>query len=144
MPGKKADKVTYENRINAVLALIHRGWASPRIVQNIAQTWDIERRQAYAYMKSARKRIEKLYAEKRVGLVGEILSRHNDLRDKGYADNDFRLILDVDKEDAKLLGLYPAEKHEHDIRGIDDAIARELALLAGGSEAGDAGETEGA
>jgi len=140
----KTDKITHEHRIQAVLAMIHRGWSSQRIVENGCKTWDISHQAVYGYIKTARNRIAELYKHKLGSMAGEILSRHDDLREKGYAGGDHRLVLDVDKEDAKLLGLYPAEKHEHDITGIDNAIARELARLAGRAEAGDAGETEGA
>ena len=132
----KTDKITHEHRIQAVLAMIHRGWSSQRIVENGCKTWDISHQAVYGYIKTARNRIAELYKHKLVSMAGEILSRHDDLREKGYTGGDLRLVLDTDKEDAKLLGLYPAEKHEHDIRGIDDAIARELARLAAESEAG--------
>ena len=142
--AKKADKITYEQRVTIILGLIARGVRSERIVQNVSETWDITGRQARNYVRAARRRIAALTAHKREHLLGEILVRRDDLREKAYSSGDHRLVLDLDKEDTKLLGLYPAEKHEHDITGIDNAIARELARLAGGAEAGDAGETEGA
>ena len=132
----KSDKVTYDTRVRAVISLMHRGWDSPRIVENGCKTWAVSHQAVYGYIKTARQRIAALYEHKLESIAGEILSRHDDLREKGYADNDFRLILDVDKEDAKLLGLYPAEKKQIDITGLDDAIARELARLAAESEAG--------
>ena len=142
--AKRTDKVTYEQRLTVVMGMIARGMSSQRIVQVVSVNWDIAIRTAWGYLRTARNRMADLVAHKREHLLEEILSRHDDLREKGYTGGDLRLVLDTDKEDAKLLGLYPAEKHEHDIRGIDDAIARELALLAGRAEASDAGETEGA
>lgn len=134
--AKRTDKVTYEQRLTAVMSMIARGMSSSRIVQVASANWDISTRQGWGYLKKARSRMADLVAHKREHLLEEIMARHDDLREKGYAGGDHRLVLDVDKEDAKLLGLYPAEKHEHDIRGIDDAIARELARLAGEPEEG--------
>jgi len=142
--AKKSDKATFEQRVTVVIGLIIHGVAHRRIVPNIAETWGIEHRQARNYVRAARRQISALAEQKRKTMLADMIVRHDDLREKGYAGGDHRLVLDVDKEDAKLLGLYPAEKHEHDITGIDNAIARELARLVGGSEAGAAGETEGA
>ncbi len=140
--GVKADKITYEQRVNQVLSLIHRGWDSAKIVPNISSAWNVTDRQARGYVQSARTRIAKLYEHKRRHMVSEILARHDDLRDKGYANADYGLVLDTDKEDAKLLGLYAPERHEVNLSGdaLDAAIERELARLAGAGEAGAAGE----
>ena len=35
-----------------------------------------------------------------------------DLKDKAYTEDDMRLVLDITKEEAKLMGIYPAEKYE--------------------------------
>ena len=142
--AKKSDKATFEQRVTIVIGLIDHCVAHQRIVPNIAETWGIEHRQARNYVRAAWRRISAIAEQKRKTMLDDMIVRHDDLREKGYAGGDLRLVLDTDKEDAKLLGLYPAEKHEHDIRGIDNAIARELALLAGRAEASDAGETEGA
>ena len=118
--AKKADKITYEQRVNQVLALIHRGWDSTKIVQNVSAAWDVTERQGWGYVKTARNRIAKLYEHKRSEMAAEILSRHDDLRDKGYADADYKLVLDLDKEDAKLLGLYAPERQRNENLNLPD------------------------
>jgi len=134
---KKADKIEYEQRVDVVLGLMARGWRKVRIVQNVSKTWDVTSRQAYNYARSAEKRIAAIGQRKREGLLDELLARHDDLRDKGYGDRDHRLVLDVDKEDAKLLGLYPPTKiaptdptGEKEYAGLsDDERARRIAAL---------------
>ena len=135
--AKKADKIEYEQRVDIALGLMARGWRKVRIVHNLAKTWGVKNRQAYNYVRSAEKRIEARGQQKREHLLDELLARHDDLRDKGYGDRDHRLVLDVDKEDAKLLGLYPAEKRDVKVSmaEVDNAIERELALLAAAKEA---------
>lgn len=112
MRGVKADKATYESRVNIVLTLIYRGWPSGRIVQNITELWHIQERQARNYIRAAYRRIRKLYEQKQKNLIAEMLARHDDLRDRAYQDHNLSLVLDIDKEDAKLLGLYAPEKHQ--------------------------------
>ena len=138
--SKRADKATYEQRMTVIIGLIIRGMNAARIVPNIAAQWDITERHGRNYVRAARRRLEALAEHKRKHLLDEMIVRHDDLREKGYTGGDLKLVLDVDKEDAKLLGLYPAEKHELDITGIDAAIERELAKLVGSPEVGDAGE----
>jgi len=137
MSGKgKVDQHTYEARVREVIGWICQGWPTTKILPHITELWGVEVRQGRNYVRAARRRIAALHKHKLKYMAEEMFARHDDLRGRAYEDRDYRFILDVDKEDAKLLGLYPAEKHEHDIRGIDDAIARELARLAGESEAG--------
>lgn len=133
MPDK-ADKIESLEREDQVFSWMCRGWRSPKIVENAIQKWNIERAQAYRYIRKARERLEKMYEQKQAQGLSEMLGRHHDMRDKGYEVGDFRFVLDLDKEDAKLLGLYPSEKHEHDIPALDRAIELELARLAGISE----------
>jgi len=142
--GEKADKLQYEERINTVLGLIYRGWASTKICQNVSATWKIDPRQAYRYLRAARSRIQAVAERKRKRMADEILARHDDLREKGYIAGDHRLVLEVDKEDAKLLGLYAPERHEVDVnvRELDDAIERDLAELAAARQKRLSGEPE--
>ena len=136
--AKKADKLTYETRVTAVLALMARGWGAPRIVENVRKSWDLEQAQAYNYIRTAKRRIAKLQDHKSRHLIGEILARRDDLRDKAYANSDYRLVLELDKEDAKLLGLYPPTKiaptdptgqHEYAALSDDERAKRIAALL---------------
>jgi len=140
--GVKADAITYEERVNTVLSLIYRGWQTQKIVPNISKLWSITDKQARNYVYTARARIEAMYKRAQQHGFEEMIARHNDLRDKGYQDKDHRLVLEVDKEDAKLLGLYAPERHEVNLSGdaLDAAIERELARLAGAGEAGAASE----
>lgn len=142
--GVKADAITYEERVNTVLSLIYRGWTVQKIVPNITKLWSIEDKQARNYVYTARARIEAMYKRAQQRGLEEMIARHNDLRDKGYTAGDHRLVLDVDKEDAKLLGLYAPEKHEVDVnvRELDDAIERDLAELAAARQKRLSGEPE--
>lgn len=107
----KVDEIEKQKRIYQVGLMLRRKPVS-FIIQYIADNWHLEKRQAHNYIKKAR--IEwKKYFEK---LKGDGISYHvaqmRDLKDKAYIDGDQRLVFDITKEEAKLMGIYPAEKFE--------------------------------
>lgn len=141
---KHGDQIVYEQRVTEAIARIARGEKPQDIVQFMQESWGIRHDQARRYLSTARFRIQRLVDAKRQNLLGETLARHDLLRKIGFDDKDYRLVLDTDKEDAKLLGLYAPERHEVNLSGtdLDAAIERELARLAGASEEGAAGEDD--
>jgi len=123
---KKVDSKTKAERIYEVSRLLRRK-PLKYIVQYMIDEWKIKRCQAYRYIKLARAEWKK-YFEK---LEGDGIAYHvaqiRDLKDRaneqkiviGKGDNkqvitiaNLPLILDITKEEAKLMGIYPAEKHE--------------------------------
>ena len=126
MANKEVDKVEYQKRVYQIGLLLRRKSVS-YIIQFAADNWHIGARQARTYIRKAREEWQK-YFEK---LKGDGISYHiaqiRDLKDMAYSkkvvvgtvDNkqviqvpDLNLILDITKEEAKLMGIYPAEKHE--------------------------------
>ena len=96
------------------------------------KTWGIERAQAYRYIRLARKEWKK-YFEK---LKGDGMSYHvaqlRDLKDQAYSRKvvigkgenkgtvviaDLGLVFEITKEEAKLMGVYPSEKHDVKVDG---------------------------
>lgn len=121
---KKSDMLEVERRVYQVGLMLRRKPIN-FIIQYCADTWDIEARQARNYIRRARKEWKK-YFEK---LKGDGLSYHiaqiRDLKDQAYSkkvvigtvDNkqvktvaDLGLVLEITKEEAKLMGVYPNEK----------------------------------
>ena len=122
----KVDSRTKAERVYKVSLLLRRK-PLKFIIEYITKEWKIERAQAYKYIKEARKEWLK-YFEK---LKGDGISYHiaqiRDLKDQAYSRKvvvgtvknkqviqvpDLGLVLDITKEEAKLMGIYPAEKHE--------------------------------
>ena len=127
----RVDKVEKEKRIYQVGLMLRRKPHS-FIVDFIRQNWGLERAQAYNYISLARKEWKK-YFEK---LQGDGISYHiaqlRDLKDQAYSrkviigrgDNketvtiaDLGLVFEITKEEAKLMGIYPTEKHKVEIEG---------------------------
>lgn len=121
---KKSDMLEVERRVYQIGLMLRRKPIN-FIIQYCADTWNIEARQARNYIRRARKEWKK-YFEK---LKGDGLSYHiaqiRDLKDQAYSkkvvigtvDNkqiktiaDLGLVLEITKEEAKLMGVYPTGK----------------------------------
>jgi hypothetical protein len=76
------------------------------IVQFIAEKWGLEERQAYNYIRLARKEWQKHFTDVKRWGIGYHLSKRREIRARAIEDRDYRLALDADKDEAKLLGLY--------------------------------------
>jgi len=112
MSGKgKIDSIEKEKRIYQISLLLRRK-PMTFIVEFMRQNWGLEKAQAYRYIASARKEWQKYYANIKSSGIGYHIAQVRDLKDKAFANEDIRLALDITKEEAKLMGIYPAEKHE--------------------------------
>ncbi len=114
----KADSYTTETRVDAVRLLLLKGQEdTPRLVQDIASKFGVNTRQAYNYVAKAKKQIEETGAIDRAYRLAEHVALRRDIRRKAFDSNDLRTALAAAQDEAKLLGLYPAE--QFDLRGKD-------------------------
>ncbi len=106
MAGKKRiDEVEKQKRVYQVSLLIPNR-TSGYIVQFIAQNWGLEKRQAYEYIRLAREEWQKHFTDVKRWGIGYHLAKRREIRARAIEDKDYRLALDADKDEAKLLGLY--------------------------------------
>jgi len=112
--NNKVDKTEKEKRIYQVSLLLRRKPTS-FIIEFIKQKWGLERAQAYNYIKLARKEWRKYFEKLKGDGVSYHIAHMRDLTDIAYSERDYRLVLDIAKEEAKLMGAYPAEKREVDL-----------------------------
>lgn len=104
MVGKRSDKVEKERRIYQVSLLLRRRSIS-FIVQFIAQEWGLEKRQAFNYIKLAKEEWGRYFANMKSSGIGYHISQMREIKDTAYRENDLRLVFDVAKEEAKLMGM---------------------------------------
>jgi len=104
MAGKRIDEVEKQKRIYQVSLLLRRKPIS-FIVQFITQKWDLEKRQAYNYIKLAKEEWGRYFANMKSSGIGYHISQMREIKDKAYSENDLRLAFDVAKEEAKLMGV---------------------------------------
>jgi len=133
MAGKKIDEVEKQKRIYQVSLLLRRR-PTGFIVQFIAENWGLEKRQAYNYIKLAKEEWARYFANMKSSGIGYHISQMREIKDKAYGENDLRLVFDVAKEEAKLMGM---EIERKEIGGpgsfaewMKDTIAKEKELKA--------------
>lgn len=111
----KVTKVEKEKRVYQVSLMLRRKPVS-YIKQYMAKNWELRPRQCDRYIQLARKEWEKYFSQVKKCGKSYYIAKLRDLTDKAYSMNDLRLILDIAKEEARLMGIYPSEKHEVDIK----------------------------
>lgn len=126
---KKSDMIEVEKRIYRVGLMLRRKPTS-FIVQYCADNWKVEQRQTYKYIRKARKEWQKYFTNVKHAGISYHIAQLRDLKDQAYGkkvligsgDNrqaisvaDLGLVFEITKEEAKLMGIYPAERHKVDI-----------------------------
>ena len=122
----KVDDKTHQERVHEVSLLLKRKPVK-YIIQFITDNWDVEIRQAYKYISEAKREWKKYFSQvKKCGMAYHV-TQLRELKDQafgravvvGKGENkmvvevpDLSLVFEITKEEAKLMGIYPAEKHE--------------------------------
>jgi len=126
---KKADAIEAEKRVYQVSLMLRRKPVS-FILQYAADNWKIGARQTRTYIRKARTEWKKYFTNVKHAGISYHIAQVRDLKDQAYSrkvvvgtvDNkqviqvpDLGLILEITKEEAKLMGIYPAERHKLDL-----------------------------
>ena len=104
MAGKRIDAVEKQKRVYEVSLLLRRkpiGF----IIDYIRRKWGIERAQAFNYVKDAKKEWAKYSSHMQSSGIGYHVSQLRELKDRAYGEGDLRLVFDITKEEAKLMGV---------------------------------------
>jgi len=104
MAGKRIDEVEKQKRIYQVSLLLRRRPIS-FIVDFIRQEWGIERAQAFNYIRLAKEEWKKYFANMKSSGIGYHISQMREIKDKAYGNDDLRLVFEIAKEEAKLMGM---------------------------------------
>lgn len=108
----RANAAEQERRINLVYEMLLQGARRPEILQYVAKNWHGSERSADDLIAAARGILKHQAAQTRDENFAEQVALRRLLRNKAAQANDFRMVLDVAKDEAKLLDLYPAEKQK--------------------------------
>jgi len=82
------------------------------IVEFIIDKWKVSKAQAYKYIREARAEWKKYFEKLKGDGIAYHVTQNRDLKDKAMTDGDYKLAFDIAREEAKIMGIYPAEKHE--------------------------------
>jgi len=75
------------------------------IVDFIRQEWGIERAQAFNYIRLAKEEWKKYFANMKSSGIGYHITQMREIKDKAHNEGDLRLVFDIAKEEAKLMGM---------------------------------------
>ena len=97
-------QVEMEKRVYQVSLLLRRKPTS-FIIEYMIKNWEIERAQAYRYIRLARKEWKKYFEKLKGDGIAYHVTQNRDLKDKAMTDGDYKLAFDIAKEEAKLMGV---------------------------------------
>ena len=112
----RADEVTMQERVYEVSRLLRRK-PQKYIIHHITEKYKVDDRQARNYIKLARKEWKKYFEKLKGDGIAYHVTQNRDLKDKAMTDGDYKLAFDIAKEEAKLMGVYPAEKKDVKVEG---------------------------
>ena len=142
--NNKVDRVEYQKRVYQVGLMLRRK-SRPFILGYIKENWNLETAQADNYIRAARREWKKYFEKLKGDGMSYHVAQLRDLKDQAYSkkviigkgerrvnektgkletiyDNqqiitvaDLGLVFEITKEEAKLMGIYPAERHRLDI-----------------------------
>lgn len=104
----RTDNATKEQRVEAIYRLLIDGMTTRQILPQIAK-WGIKERQQRYYIAEARERMIEVHALERELIFAEHIAARRQLRRDAKTVKEK---LDVLKDEAALLGLYPAKAVE--------------------------------
>jgi len=129
--NNRVDSIEIQKRIYQVGLMLRRK-SMPFILEFIGKEWGIERAEAYRYISLAKKEWKKYFSQVKKCGMSYYVSQLRDLKDQAYSrkviigrgDNkntvtiaDLGLVFEITKEEAKLMGIYPSEKHDVNVKG---------------------------
>ena len=107
-----SNKKEIEKRIMIVSKQILEEVTTPEILQNAAEKWNISERQTRTYIRRCYNLWHKDFEKKRKRNLDYHYAKRADLYKQAYSKKQWNICLDIIKDEAKLSGSYPAEKHK--------------------------------
>ena len=120
--NQRASKMEIMRRISRARMSLLSGIPSERLVQIMSTEYEVTTRQARRYVRWAREEIQEILEQTATEHLAEHIALRRDVRFRAYQKDDFRMALESAKDEAKLLGLYPANRTE--ITGADGGDVR--------------------
>jgi|GEM_PF-4961979 hypothetical protein len=110
-PRTVTHNMEYQERVYKVSLLLKRKPVT--FVQDYIKTnWGVSHSMAREYIKQARIEWSKSFKRMRKAGHGYHLTQMMEIKAKAIAQKDYKLVFEIAKEEAKLMGVYPAEKHK--------------------------------
>lgn len=121
----KVDQIQKEKRIYEISLMLRRK-PNSFIVEYIRQNWGIKKAQAFNYIALAREEWKKYFEKVKGDGISYHISELREIKDKAWEKDDLRLAFDIAKEEMKIMGIYPTEKHKFELEGKIDMKKEEM------------------
>jgi len=109
---RRTDKAEKERRIDFAYRALLGGATASDLCHFMSESWGVSYRQAARYLRDARALIAEQACDEHAYRFAEALMARRQLRREAHQAGDLRLVLDVLRDEARLLGLYPPARHE--------------------------------
>ena len=106
MPAKKSNRIQTLERVELIRSMLLQGASSSKICQFAAEKWEISKRQVERYIERATKEIQTLAEKDAERELAEHLAIRRDLRMRAHSHGNLRLVLEIVRDEARLLNLY--------------------------------------
>lgn len=136
----KSNKVELDKRILTISKLLLKGNSTGEILHFTARIWGISDRQTKEYIKRCYTLWYKDFEKRFKAGLSYHLQKRRDLYKKAYIAKDWQTCLSIAKDEAKIMDVYPSERHElivekkPDYNKLDEALnkltVKELKKLA--------------
>jgi len=107
-----SDKREVNNRIAIISNQLLSELTNQEILHNASQNWGISDRQTQTYIKRCYDLWHKDFEKKRKRNLDYHLAKRADLYKQAYNKKQWNICLEIIRDEAKLMGIYPAEKHD--------------------------------
>ncbi len=126
----KSGKAEIENRVTTLYHLLMQQTTYKAICQYASQTWEVTDRQTARYLEKAKQLMAKEFAAVRREAFNEQIAVQRNLFRNAYNERNWWLCLDILKDQARLLGCYPAKVSELEVvRQLTEAEVLPLEAL---------------
>ena len=126
----KATQAQVEERITTIYRVLLQHQPYQVIVQYAAKNWGLKPRQTTTYVARSKELIAVECATARTENMNEQIAIRRNLFRNAYSEHNWRLCLDILKDEAQLLGCYPAKVSELEaIRQLAEAGVLPLEAL---------------
>ena len=106
----KASRKQVVDRVFEAVELITKGQKThPQICRFLSQKWKMSRRNAERYVAAANREIAKAYEGNIEQTVGREIAKRENLYAEALKAKEYRTALEIRKDIAKLVGIYPKE-----------------------------------
>jgi len=112
-----SNKTEIEERIAIVSKQVLNGLTTQEICLKASEKWGVSNRQVTRYIRRCYTLWHKDFEKKRKRNLDYHFAKRRDLYKQAYNKKQWNICLEIVKDEARLTGIYPSEKHDVNLKG---------------------------